>query len=655
MSEATKKTNNNDVSNIKLETQTSENTNNIQQNKSATNTDNSVNSHPSNNSSNKNGNEKKQISKKKKVIILISIAVAFAVIVAIVVIAVVIKNKKDKKKKNKDEIKIEYDEAEKLINSEIIKENRLLLNESSINIKELISICNNVSFKKINGTVDNSYKNKDFLKNSNESSIQNAKSDLDLYHSVYTSLSEKINNLAKETSESLKSLPVHLTEFQKELDNITKQFEETIKTLAIPLSLKSNKTKRNLEKVIYFGLSTKYQKAIEKLNDYYNTYFKNISNCSENLLLSVESIHYNVEYLGDKVTSGISNFTKSIEQINEETIHAYLIKIKDSIISIQKDTKDFTSDLIEKKDKIEKNKEDNEILEVSDTEDILIYLNGLIEELKGNNNIELQIPKLTSISTFINLTELIISNIIIPIENKTIDEYENIWEISKVEISTSLDLLFLMDVTGSMSGHLDKVKTSTLSIINGVIEQCPGIDINLGFIGFRDIDEEFIDIDFTKNHSYLEERIGEIKTQGGGFDLPEDVALALEMALNKTWKSNAKFAVFIGDNPGHGANYSNLDFNRETWPERRSIEEMIKEMAENGISLFCLNITKRTDKMYSIFEDIYNRTNSNNTKFMIVDESENQLNFSEIVILSAVDVYNTQRMNKRKKFRILES
>jgi hypothetical protein len=244
------------------------------------------------------------------------------------------------------------------------------------------------------------------LKNSNESSIQSAKSDLDLYHSAYTSLSEKINNLAKETLESLKSLPVHLTKFQKELDNVTKQFEETIKTLAIPLSLKSNKTKRNLEKVIYFGLSTKYQKAIEKINDYYNSDFKKISNCSKNLLLSVESIHNNVEHLGDKVTSGISSFKESIKEINEEKIHTNLMKIKDSIISIQKDIKNSTSDLIEKKDKIEKNKEDNEILEVSDNEDILIYLNGLIVELKGNNNIELQIPKLTAISTYINLLNL---------------------------------------------------------------------------------------------------------------------------------------------------------------------------------------------------------------------------------------------------------
>ena len=43
-----------------------------------------------------------------------------------------------------------------------------------------------------------------------------------------------------------------------------------------------------------------------------------------------------------------------------------------------------------------------------------------------------------------------------------------------------------MDITGSMNPYLEEVKRNILAIINGIIAECPGIDINLGFIGYRD-------------------------------------------------------------------------------------------------------------------------------------------------------------------------
>ena len=91
--------------------------------------------------------------------------------------------------------------------------------------------------------------------------------------------------------------------------------------------------------------------------------------------------------------------------------------------------------------------------------------------------------------------------IIIPIVDKIIAENELNAEISNVEIFTSLDLLFIMDITGSMTNYLEEAKNNILSIINSIIEKCPGIDINLGFIGYRDYYENFIDIDFTQDHS----------------------------------------------------------------------------------------------------------------------------------------------------------
>ena len=92
-----------------------------------------------------------------------------------------------------------------------------------------------------------------------------------------------------------------------------------------------------------------------------------------------------------------------------------------------------------------------------------------------------------------------------------------------------------MDLTGSMKSYIDETKKNLIYIMKRIIDQSPGIDINLGFIGYRDIYEEYIDLDFTKEHSFIENQISDVIASGGG-DIPEDVAWAFERALNKSWK-----------------------------------------------------------------------------------------------------------------------
>ena len=163
-------------------------------------------------------------------------------------------------------------------------------------------------------------------------------------------------------------------------------------------------------------------------------------------------------------------------------------------------------------------------------------------------------------------------------------EFED--EVTVVETKTSLDLLFIMDLTGSMKSYIDETKKNLIYIMKRIIDQSPGIDINLGFIGYRDIYEEYIDLDFTKEHSFIENQISDVIASGGG-DIPEDVAWAFERALNKSWKSDAKFIVFVADAPGHGIKYSSLDWIYTNGiPGRKEIEESLKELAEDNVSMF---------------------------------------------------------------------
>ena len=549
---------------------------------------------------------------------------------------------------------IDYASAEKIIDSETTKENHNLLNESLSDINELMLMYNNINFSTINATVNDNPKNLDFLLTSNKSSMQVAKDDLDLYKSRYASLSQQANAFTKEVSESLKTISAPLNEFKKEIDNITKQYEETIQNLAVPLYLYSNQTKVKLRSLIPDESLPELKNEIEKLNNFSNPFFKYIGEVSKNLNSSLAKVKDSVESLIDKVNTGISKFNENLEIIAKETIHRQLIEIKNSFISFKsgidnsieefRDIKKEITKLIEEVKKFD--------LDEKNYKEIINNTKNIIGEIGKNSGA---------------IISNLFSKIVIPVtvfeKDRTIKLYiflyllinffeskvDEMTEIANVEISTSLDLLFIMDITGSMGYYISDAKNNILSIITRIVEECPGIDINLGFIGYRDFYEEYIDIDFTKNHTYLKSIISGVYASGGG-DLPEDVAFALELALNKTWKNNARMAVFVADAPNHGTKYGGFVDDEDLLgevPERRLIEEMIAEMAEENIALFCYRISYYTDKMFKLFENIYNETKSNNTKFQIVNSYSSSL--SDVVVNYAVEVYNEQRKNQNQE------
>ena len=236
---------------------------------------------------------------------------------------------------------------------------------------------------------------------------------------------------------------------------------------------------------------------------------------------------------------------------------------------------------------------------------------------------------------------------VVDTQKKISNEFDSMINLMDVETKTSLDLLFIMDITGSMDYYLGQAKKNLFNIINRIITECPGIDINVGFIGYRDIEEfslgEYSDIDFTQDYEYLQSIIEDVWAFGGA-DVPEDIAGAFEMALNKTWKNNARFAILVADAPCHGENcYSSYmyDYYPNGVPGRRNITDLVKDLAENNISLFCMRITYLTDTMFTMFGNIYK--NYNNVEFHVDDMDYTETRFSDIVVEAASKVYANQR------------
>jgi hypothetical protein len=119
------------------------------------------------------------------------------------------------------------------------------------------------------------------------------------------------------------------------------------------------------------------------------------------------------------------------------------------------------------------------------------------------------------------------------------------------------------------------------------------------------------------------------------------VAWAIEKAIEKNWKSDARYSILVADAPCHGTKYHNGgDAYPDGVPGRKNIEILINELAGKNVSLYCMEINKDTDIMFKIFGDIYSKYQS--CQFQVVAmASEEKL--PDIVVDSAADVYILQK------------
>ena len=228
---------------------------------------------------------------------------------------------------------------------------------------------------------------------------------------------------------------------------------------------------------------------------------------------------------------------------------------------------------------------------------------------------------------------------------KLLEEYEK-----KIFKDTNLDLMFIMDLTGSMGVWLEEAQRSIKDIIEEITDNNPGSKIRISFIGYKDFTDEneertYNSKEFTEDINEINEFISGLDCFGGG-DIPEDIVGALKHALNMKWESNAKYAILVCDAPCHGKQYHSicLDKFENGDPSGTTLEEVMKKFYEKGITFYCLEIDSSTEKMFKIMKDVYN----DNNKFHI-EKLWNAVNqFSFFVAFSASVLLGNSKYNKYK-------
>jgi hypothetical protein len=144
-------------------------------------------------------------------------------------------------------------------------------------------------------------------------------------------------------------------------------------------------------------------------------------------------------------------------------------------------------------------------------------------------------------------------------------------------IRIPLDLLFILDTTGSMGEEIQRLKT-TIELINLNLSSLSSRPrVRFGMVLYKDRGDEYVTevIPFTRDLRRFQTALDRVEASGGG-DTPEDLQAALQKAVNMSWnQAGVRLGFIITDAPPH------LDYG-QTYTYARAA----REAKEKGIKIF---------------------------------------------------------------------
>lgn len=142
----------------------------------------------------------------------------------------------------------------------------------------------------------------------------------------------------------------------------------------------------------------------------------------------------------------------------------------------------------------------------------------------------------------------------------------------------NVDVMFVIDATGSMGDEINYLKTELKDVIQKAMNESH-LNIRTGTVFYRDKDDEYLtrsyDFEPASNINRVIENIDN-QIAGGGGDFPEAVEAGLEEAIDQNWNTNAisRLLFLILDAPPHNNNETII-----------KIQELTKSFAEKGVKI----------------------------------------------------------------------
>jgi Mg-chelatase subunit ChlD len=127
--------------------------------------------------------------------------------------------------------------------------------------------------------------------------------------------------------------------------------------------------------------------------------------------------------------------------------------------------------------------------------------------------------------------------------------------VRRPEGRAKLDVLFLIDPTGSMGDEIARLKDSVRSVAERISSLPANADLRLGMTLYRDRGDLFVTrtFDFTSSVDVFKAALAEVRADGGG-DTPEDLNAGLHQAVTgPSWRGDdtVKLMFLVADAPPH--------------------------------------------------------------------------------------------------------
>ena len=497
---------------------------------------------------------------------------------------------------------------------------------------------------------------------------QNKIKDIECFKKAYEDEGKEINSAITKIKKHFSELSKCTKDLLDYIQNIYNHHSNDAKEMMKPIIHKKEGIDKVDEKKIPKEEKQSFINKKKEFNNNLGVYDKKLSDILNNLKIVLQNIDSKIQTFSSSMVSMATPINELVEHVNEifgefEDKSKIIIDIvknnniskedNEEIISIFEDIKKYNPQIIDllkekenflenqNKELVNKIKEcqndSNKVKEINDN--VTKSFKELGEEAKD------LIRQVNDIRTLFSLDEiqsesLEISgiqlddfenkfiegaNALIQANKKIIVDLSNLREYiaeenNKVMSFVTLDLAFIMDITGSMKAYLQMAKDKIIGMIDNIKKNCTTVEVKLGFVGYRDYldtNHEYLTVKLNKNAKEVRDYISKVEV-GGGNDC-EDMAGGLNIGLNFEWSGKSRFAVLIADVPCHGKKYHGLE-GFDKFPDgdpKYNIEKIVENYAKKEISLLCLNITDKTVTLYNNFVDYYKKGRKANSKAAI--------------------------------------
>ncbi|GAM18134.1 hypothetical protein SAMD00019534_013090 [Acytostelium subglobosum LB1] len=170
-----------------------------------------------------------------------------------------------------------------------------------------------------------------------------------------------------------------------------------------------------------------------------------------------------------------------------------------------------------------------------------------------------------------------------------------------------LDLVFLVDDTGSMGSEINQVKTTINEIVDEIVS-LGSIEVRVGMVFYNDHTGGSKDsvakvFDFTTDIPELRNKLSAVQVNGGN-DFPEALADGMAAVGELSFaRSSTKVCILIGDAPPHGFCTKQEDYFPEGCPCGKDVISSTRDLVSRGVTFYSV-VCRFENTTYQVFSAI---------------------------------------------------